>query len=154
MAVAGHIVANLTTNTTGWSSGLKAALGPLQGLSSQVMSLAAGAVMRFAEVGASLDDMSQRTGISASELSKLSFAADQSDTSMEGLQKGLMKMNALLHDASQGSAGAKSTLDELGMSVGQLNSADAVGKFGMFADALNRIEDPGERAAVAMKVFG
>ncbi len=154
MAVAGHIVANLTTNTAGWSSGLNAALGPLSEFASATMRIVGSAVMKFSEVGDSLAKMSDRTSISVEELSKLSYAAGLSDASMEGLQNGLLKMNQFLLTAKEGSATATKTLQTLGVSMDQLNTADASGKFGLFADALNAVEDPGERAALAMRVFG
>lgn len=154
MAVAGHIVANLTANTTGWSSGLRGAIGPLQAVAGVITGMAVGAVSRFVQVGDELDKLRARTGISATELSKLGFAASQSDVSMAGLQSGLTKMGVFLRDTAMGSTQAKQTLSGLGIQMDQLNAADAVGKFGMFADALNGVQDPGERAAIAMKIFG
>lgn len=154
MPVAGHIVAHLTANTTGWTAGLRDAIGPLQAAAAVITGMAVGAVTRFNTVGSALDDMRQRTGISATELSQLGFAAQMSDTSLESLQSGLTKMNVFLREARSGGAGATSMLTELGLSLDQLNSTDNIGKIGLIADALNNIENPGERAAVAMKIFG
>lgn len=154
MAVAGYIVANLTTNTTGWTSGLRSALGPLTTFATGVASLAAGAVLRFNSVGSALDDMRQRTGISAEELSRLSYAAKLSDTSLESLESGVTKMAQFMKSASDGGTEARKTLSELGLSFSMLQSASPEEQLGLFADALNQIPDIGERAAVAMRIFG
>lgn len=154
MAIAGHIVANLTANTTGWSSGLRGAIGPLNAVAAVITGMAAAAVNQFSTFGDEIDKMRSRTGLTAVELSQLSHAAGLSDTSLGSLQSGLTKMQKFMRETSQGTKSAVAVLDELGISAGQLQSATNNEKLGIFADALARIDDPGQRAAVAMEVFG
>lgn len=154
MAIAGHIVANLTANTTGWSSGLRGAIGPLNAVAAVITGMAAAAVNQFSTFGDEIDKMRSRTGLTAVELSQLSHAAGLSDTSLGSLQNGLTKMQRFMREASQGGATATGVLNELGLSAEQLQSATNNEKLGLFADALARIDDPGQRAAVAMDIFG
>lgn len=154
IAIAGHIVANLTANTTGWTSGLRGAIGPLQAIAGVITGMAAAAVSRFSTFGDEIDKMRARTGLTAVELSQLSHAAGLSDTSLGSLQSGLTKMQKFLRETASGSKSARATLDELGVSAAELGSMTNGEKLGRFADALMAIPDPGERAAVAMEIFG
>ena len=49
-----------------------------------------------------LDNMSQRTGVSVEALSTLKYAAQLSDTSLEGLQTGLKKLSTNLRNYGAG----------------------------------------------------
>lgn len=85
------------------------------------------ATLAFANAGSALHDMSLRTGVSAEALSELKYAAEQSGTSMEGVEKALRFM-------------AKNGLDP--------------NRFQEIAAKIAAIQDPAKRTAAAMKVFG
>jgi hypothetical protein len=87
------------------------------------------AVLRFADAGSALKDMSDRTGVSVETLSELRYAAGQSGTSIEALEKGLTKL---------AKAGA----------------ADPVAAFRELANQIQATEDPAERTRIALEAFG
>lgn len=80
-----------------------------------------------ADAGSALHDMSQRTGMSVESLSELQYAAEQSGTSIEIVEKALKEL------AKQGISGAE---------------------FDRLADEISAIKDPVQRAQAAMKAFG
>lgn len=154
MTVAGDIVANLTVNSKGWSAGLKDAITPLTAFSTAVLGMAAAGVYKFNEIGSAIDDMSQRTGVSAETLGGLSYAAKLTDTSLESLQSGLVKQSKFMESLDSGSSSAAATLKRLGLSADDLAGKTADQQLMVFADSLAAIENVGERSAVAMSVFG
>ncbi len=154
MASIGNLVVNLTANSEGLKKGLASAQAALSGFAAITVAAVGASVARFASVGSALDDMSQRTGLSVEALSGLSFAAKMSDTSLEGLQSGLVKMTKFMDGVESGSSAALQTLDQLGISVAELQGLSGEGKLKVFADALSQIEDTSQRSAMAMKVFG
>lgn len=154
MTVAGDIVANLTVNSKGWSAGLKDAITPLAAFSTAVLGVTAAAIYKFTETGSAIDDMSQRTGVSAETLGGLSYAAKLTDTSLESLQAGLVKQSKFMDAVATGSSSATATLNRLGIGVEDLAGKTADEQFIVFADRLSKIESVGERSAAAMEVFG
>lgn len=154
MTVAGDIVANLTVNSKGWSAGLKDAITPLTAFSTAVLGMAAAGVYKFNEIGSAIDDMSQRTGVSAETLGGLNYAAKQTDTSMESLQAGLVKQSKFMEALDSGSSSAAATLNRLGISADDLAGKTADERFLIFADRLSKIENVSERSAAAMAIFG
>ena len=60
------------------------------------------ATKSFAAQGDVLDKMSKRTGVSVEALSELTYAASQSGTAIEGLEKGLGRMQRNILDAERG----------------------------------------------------
>ena len=85
------------------------------------------AIKTFTDTGSQLDDMSQRTGLSAQSLSELAFAAEQSGTSLEVVEK------------------AAAELQKKGIDPN---------RFDEIADGIAAIEDPTKRAQAAMEAFG
>lgn len=113
-----------------------------------------GALQHFADVGGALDDMSQRTGISAAALAELGHAADMSGTNIEGVEKGIIKMQKTLGEAAEGSAAARDAIHGLGLSMEDLQGMSPDEQFEKLATTIAAIEDPTEKATAAMSVFG
>ena len=154
MANIGELVVNLTANSTKLQSALKSAQKQVEVFSVAAGAAAVGAVARFVQVGSALDDMSQRTGVAASELSALGFAAKMTDTSLEAVQGSLVKMQRFMGDVSDGGAAAVETLSRLGMTIEQLNGLTPDQQFKAFAEAIAKVEDPTLKMNLAMGVFG
>jgi hypothetical protein len=150
----GELVVNLTANSTKLQSALKSAQKQVEVFSVAAGAAAVGAVARFMQVGSALDDMSQRTGVAASELSTLGFAAKMTDTSLEAVQGSLVKMQRFMGDVSDGGAAAVATLSRLGMTTEQLNGLTPDQQFKAFAEAISKVEDPTLKMNLAMGVFG
>lgn len=154
MASLGDLVVNLVANSQGMATGLKQAEGYLTAFASAATAFAAASVARFVQVGSAFDDMAQRTGVAVEALSTLSYAAKLSDTSIEAVQGGLMKMAKFMGDLRGGSDEAAKKLAAFGISASQILAANPEQQFKIFADAIAGIEDPSERAAAAMEIFG
>lgn len=114
----------------------------------------AAAAKHFADTGDELNKMSQRTGASVESLSQLKYAVEQSGASLQDLETGLRGMSKTLDAAGQGGKQAIETLGRLGLTLDDLKGLTPDQQLEKFADALSTIEDPAERAALAMKVFG
>jgi hypothetical protein len=165
---AGRAAVELSLADKGFSAALAKAMKMLRGigrLAKQAMAVAAGAAAgaaaavalltkRFAAVGDALDKMSKRTGVAVEDLSALSFAAQQSGTNVEGLERGLRGMARFVLNAERGLSTATDTLDALGMTLDQLNGLTPAQQFQALAQAIGAIVDPTRRAGLAMQVFG
>lgn len=154
MASIGDLVVNLTADSTKMNAALASAQKQLMTFGAAVAAAAGAAVTRFMQVGSSLDDMSQRTGVSVEALSSLSFAAQMSDTSLESLQGSIIKMTRLIGEAQTGSTAASAALRGIGISVRDLQGLSADEQFKRIADRIAGIEDPALRVKAAMDVFG
>jgi hypothetical protein len=108
----------------------------------------------FASVGSALYDMSKRTGVATESLSVLQFAANQTGTDMGGVETAIKKMQKAIFAAGDGSKEAADALAMVGLSASDLAGLSADQQLGKIADGLMAIQDPGDRAAVAMKIFG
>lgn len=108
----------------------------------------------FGKVGDSLDKASKRTGIAVESLSELNFAAEQSGASAQVLENSVRVMNRTLADAADGSATAVQALNMVGLAVEDLSGMSPEQRFIAISDALSKIQDPGERAAASMRLFG
>ena len=116
----------------------------------------AAAVKSFADEGDMLDKMSLRTGIAASSLAELGFAAEQSGTSLNAVSATVLKMNRRFGrvTAGAGTANQIAALEELGLSVEQLKGLDAEGRFLAIGDAVAKYGDNAAAAGLAQRVFG
>lgn len=128
--------------------------GVMAGMGTAVIAPMAAAVKVFADAGDKLHKMSQRTGVSVETLSALDYAATQSGTSIEGLEKAMAGMARFALQVSQGSGEAAKDIEALGLSVNDLQSGTAEERFLKLARAIRGIEDPVERAGMSMRVFG
>src|SRR4051812_34551393 len=100
---AGGAYVSLSTKDQGLSAGLSRAKDMLGGFAKGVAIVGAAtaaaavgsiavAVREFVSMGSALQDVSNRTGVSAENLSELQYAAEQSGASLEDVEKGLKRM--------------------------------------------------------------
>ncbi len=113
-----------------------------------------GAAFQFQATGDELAKMSQRTGVSVEALSELRHAAGQSDLAFEDLGKSVTIMQQLLDGALSGNQANIDKLAKLGLTAEQLGSMTPDQQLEAFADRLAAIDDPAERAARAIEMFG
>jgi hypothetical protein len=113
-----------------------------------------GALLHFAKAGDELDKMSLRTGVSATALAELGFAAEQSGANMDTVESALKRMARNLGEI--GPEGAKTTaaLEAIGLSSDRLKRLSPEDQFQLIAERIGDIQDPTKRAAAAMAVFG
>ena len=154
MASLGDLVVNLTANSAGLSSGLKAAQNSLNMFGAAVTAMAGASIARFVQVGSGFDDMAQRTGMSVEALSSLQHVAKMSDTSLEALQGSFLKLAKFMGEVREGSKGASQALAALGISSTQMLAATPEQQFKLIADAIKALPDASQQAAAAMSIFG
>lgn len=126
------------------------------------MQLAAGAglatigsfVGEFVSQGSQLADASARTGVAASTLSALGYAAKQAGVDLGSLEGGLKGMAKFTGAVASGNKVAASTLSTLGIASSAFMAASPEQRLGLIADGLAKIDDPGLKAALAMKTLG
>lgn len=108
------------------------------------------------EAGDELAKLSQKTGISARDLSSLKLAAELSNVSMEQLATGMARLSARMVSASAGMGEAANAFQRL-----QIHVRDSRGNFrplqevlGDLAERFARLPDGAEKTALAMQIFG
>lgn len=112
------------------------------------------AAKKFAAFGDTLNKMSLRTGIAASALSELRFAAQQSGTDLGTVEKAVKRMQGSILDLELGLSTAKDGFGMLGLSLEDIKGKSPEEQFKLISERIAAIEDPTTRAAVAMKVLG
>lgn len=109
---------------------------------------------RFAGLGDELSKAHDRTGIAASSLSELGYAAAQSGSDLATVEKSVSKMQRGIIEASEGSKMIAESFDAIGLSAEQLKKLSPEEQFLAVGKAIAKIPDPTERAARAMQIFG
>jgi hypothetical protein len=180
MAVIGNIIVGMGIDPSGLdrgakvaSAGVKSIVSEVQTAGSRIFNLRgalaglAGALtvgvavntlkglttsaMESIDVTAKLAD---RVGATTENLVGLQHAAGLAGVENESLDKALTKVGVNLANAAQGSGPAKDALDQLGLSAQQLAGKDRVEAFGLIADKLNAVQNPAQRSALAVELFG
>jgi TP901 family phage tail tape measure protein len=109
-----------------------------------------------ADFGSELWDMHTRTGASVESLSAMKYAAEQTGTSLQGVQNGLKFVAKNAYDATRGLKEQEDAFAALGVEVtdesGKLKSSEAL--FMEVGNALRGMTNDAERSALAMRVFG
>jgi hypothetical protein len=115
-----------------------------------------GLVFNAAEAAGELVDMSAKTGISVERLQELQYVGDQVGTSLDTITGAQARLIRSMDAAAEGSKTQEEAFERLGVSVtdvnGNLRNQEDV--FLELLDALGAIENPAERDALAMELFG
>lgn len=98
--------------------------------------------------------LAQSLGVSYNELRNLQVAADLSGASSEQLAKAFTRAQVTISNAASGSKEAQSALSALGLSVEGLATQTTTQQFASIASAINAIDNPAQRAAAAVAIFG
>lgn len=107
------------------------------------------------DTGDRLRDLSKSTGASVEQLSFLSYAASQSGSSIEGLTTGVARLQRNLSEVAKGGGKAASeAFTALGLSAQELARTDIISQLSGIGGALQQVQNPAERAALAQAVFG
>ena len=111
------------------------------------------------EAGKYADDiatLSTQTGVSQTSLQQWSYASNFVDTSVDSIASSMTKLTQTMGNALNGSSEASDKFATLGVSItdvhGRLRSTEDV--FWDAIDALGKIENPAERDAAAIALFG
>jgi len=97
--------------------------------------------------------LSDQLGVTTERLQGLRHAAELTGAGANTLDAGLATMAKRLGEAARGSGAAKPALDELGLSAQALVAMSPDKAFYRIAGALEKIEDPARRNAIAANLF-
>jgi len=111
-------------------------------------------VSNFADAGSAIDDMSQRTGMTAESISALGYAAKLSGSSIEDVEKASRTLGKTIVAAADGNKAASETFKALGLSVEQIKGMSPEQQFLALSEQISKIPDQATKATTAMKVFG
>lgn len=136
----------------GVKAGLIAVVGAVTGA---VVGLGA-LVLKSAATADELVELSDKTGLSVEQLQELQFIGEQTGTLLETVTGSLAKLIRNMAGAAEGTGAAHDAFETLGVPVTDVNGnlRDSQEVFGEVLDALQAIENPTERDALAMEVFG
>ena len=111
-------------------------------------------VKQYADLGGEIDDLRHKTGLNAKTLSQWKYAAEQSGTSLAGVETGIKKMQKTIYDASKGLKTANDAFKTLGLRIEDIKDLSPDEQFEKIMEAIASIEDPATRTGVAMEILG
>lgn len=106
------------------------------------------------EEGGALVDLAEQTGVSIERLSVLKVAFEQAGMAASDVQMVVNKMQKAVAEAGTGAGPAALAFRDLGLNVKELGAMDAEAQLAAIGKAVNGIENPTKRAAMAMEIFG
>lgn len=137
-----------------FSTGLSSIGAPLAAVGASITGAMGLVVRTFVNYGSTLNDASERTGIAASKLAELGYAADQTGTNLGAVEGGLKKMAKAITEAAAGGGAAQDAFRQLGLNVAELAALKPEQQFEAIGKRIAAIADPTQRAAAAMAVLG
>jgi hypothetical protein len=131
-------------------------VGKLGGLAAGYFSVA-GAAHAFSAVmekGGQLADFADQTGIAEGKLVVLGRAFENNGMKAEDMGMLVNKMQKTLAGAGEEGSQVAEKLSRLGLSVSDLKEMTPDEQFRSIAKALAQVQDPSEKAALSMEIFG
>ena len=111
-------------------------------------------VVSFAKAGTAVKDLADRTGFSFAEVQKLGYAAEQTGAHIEDVEVASKKAAKAIVAAAEGSKESTDKLEKLGLSASSLINLSPDEQFNAIAKAIGAIQNPTERSAAALSIFG
>lgn len=127
------------------------------------MKALAGAALAYAGINSikqeitELDNLAKHArtlDIDTTSFQKLKYAADSNNVAFSTVETGITRMKKTIGDAANGSADAAAKLARIGYTAKDLQGLTTAQQFDEIARAVASIQDPAERSAVAMELFG
>lgn len=106
------------------------------------------------DAGGELNDMMARTGAAGKGLVIMQRAFENAGMAASQVPQALNRMQKALAGVNEEGEPTNAAFEKLGLSVGELASMDTAEAFKRIADAISSIQNPAQRAAVAMEIFG
>lgn len=107
-----------------------------------------------ADLGGGLSDLAARTGEAAGNLAVMQRALEDNGVSGDKAGTIINKMQKSIAELANGSDAAAKAFGPLGLSVGELTKLSPAKQFEAIGRAIAGINDPAQRAAAAMGIFG
>ena len=140
--------------TTALKAVRTAAKGLAIGGAAAIAGFGINATKDFIQTGDELDKMSKRTGISVETLSELGFAAEQSGSDLETVEKASKRLASTIFDAGEGVKVSTDALQALGVNMLDIFNQTPAQQFTTIAEALSNVDNATTKAALAQDVFG
>jgi hypothetical protein len=140
----------------GMFDGLGGGFAKLLGGVSIMAALAAG-VRKFysaMEAGGTLVDLSAQTGLAVDKLMVLQLAFEQAGMSAGDVQPVIAKLQKSVAEAANGNADAAAKFSTMGIAIKDIQALSADAQLSAIGDAISKIENPAQRSAIAMEIFG
>lgn len=153
-------------DTSGFVSGINNARASMAGLGSVIqqvvgaagiMGTLAGAAREFykaLDFGGQLADQSAQTGVAVDKLMELQFAFELAGMAANDVQPAIAKLQRNVAEAATGSAQAAEKFAIMGLNLDDISGIAADEQLMKVGNAINKIENPTQRAAMAMEIFG
>ena len=109
---------------------------------------------RALDMGGELKDLSDRTGETSGNLMVLQRAFQNAGSSADAVGPAVNKLQKFMIDAADGSEKNVEALKKLGLSFDDLKGKAPVEQLKMISERLKDVDDPAQRAALAMGIFG
>jgi hypothetical protein len=106
------------------------------------------------ELGGKLNDLSGQTGIAVDQLLVLQQAFKDNGVEPEKVGASIAKMGKAISEAQQKTGKGATAFDALGLSAEKLIRMTPADQYKAIGDAILAVENPTQRAALAMEVFG
>jgi hypothetical protein len=140
---------NIQKSATSFGKNLAGSLG---------LGLSIGAVVSYGksiiDLGGQLKDLSEQTGISGQTLSGIKSVLEENGTSLDAFAKGIFTLQKNLGGITNASDPAAIAVKALGLNLDQLRQADTETFLKLIVDALGKIENPINRAALGAQLLG
>jgi hypothetical protein len=128
-----------------WAAGIGTAAGVVGGAM-------LGVATKAADAAGEIDDMAQRTGVTAEEFQKYAYAAKLSGMETATLEKAMIKSQTAFADAKNGSKKMSEAYKALGVDIENIGSSSEA--FDEVIMRLADMEDETQRNAIANDIFG
>jgi len=107
-----------------------------------------------ADIGASIEDMSNQLGLSATQYRALGDNAEEAGLSMQKVTRAIIGMNGTLADAVANGGDAADAFHKVGLNLGALAVADTNERLNIIADAVKNATTQTEKMNIATQAFG
>ena len=107
-----------------------------------------------ADLAGRLTDISNQTGLAQGSVALLERAFDDAGIAVDKVAPTINKMQKAIVGATTKGGAMADTFAGLGLDLGELSKMSPEAQFAAIGNAIDKIEDPAQRAAVAMQIFG
>jgi hypothetical protein len=142
--------------TGGIGAGIMSAVSNISALEI-AMRIATFSIRGFYEAiqyGDDLVDLNAQTGVAIDKLMELQMAFDLNGMKAAQVQPVLSKMQRMIAEAGSGSAEAAAKFSMMGIQIAEIQGLNADEQLMKIGEAITEIQNPAQRSAMAMEIFG
>lgn len=153
------IFASLGLDWSNFQRGMQGAMSAMQQLAggASIFAALSFAATKFSEaiqLGDDLVDLNAQTGVAIDKLMELQMAFDLNGMKADQVQPVLSKMQRLIAEAGSGSAEAAAKFAMMGIEIADIQGLNADEQLMKIGEAITEIQNPAQRSAMAMEIFG